>query len=278
MMEFLKQFWKSWRSYKDLAKGYQTLSAKNEVYSNLYEKAKSKKDMDDEIETARNLLENSIERTEIMIDLCRFYCPTTARRLRSRLKAFEKLPNHDFESYRNNLRINPKYRVLTAEMIDDLTRDAIKNALTFMRVHDQNVDLVASSIMETAETLERPYILQKSQYIESELSKFDVSFSKLYVSAWRALQSNSLDRCRQCCTSLRKLLNDIIDTKGVGKDREQKLKYILKGKDKRFAKAFIRYVTATISLLNKGIHTEMKMKETTFALTMVEDAILFLLE
>lgn len=273
-MEFLKRFWKPRKSLRELTEEYKNLTIKNEVYSNLYQDAKQTGDLDREIEATENLLKNAIAQIETMIVICEHFCPTTAKTLRNILGNFRKMPHHDFRAEKKKL--ERKYKFLTGEQRDEIIRDGIENALTFLRIHNQNVELVSSSIFETMKTLERPYVLQKSEYLESELKKLKSDFSLLYQSAWNSLESDNRDRFRQCCSTLRKLLDSIIDEKGEGKNREEKLSFILRNQDEKFAKAFVNYIKAIFNLLGKCVHVEMDMNEVTFTFAMVEDALLYL--
>ena len=259
---------------RELTEEYKNLSVKNEVYSNLYQDAKQKSDLDREIEATENLLKNAIVQIETLIDICEHFCPTTAKILRNILENFKKMPHHDFRAEKKKL--ERKYKFLTREQRDEIIRDTIENTLTFLRINNQNVELVSSSVFETMKTLERPYILQKSEYLESELNKFKGDFSVLYQSAWSSLESDNRDRFRQCCSTLRQLLDSIIDEKGEGKNREEKLSFILRNQDEKFEKAFVNYIKAIFKLLGKCVHAEMDMNEVTFIFTMVEDAILYL--
>jgi len=281
-MGLLSRFWKSKKSLKELLRHYEDLGVRNEVYSSLYEEAKRRNNVDREVETAQKLLDNRVGRIETFISICEIYCPTTAKRVRKILGRFKDLPQHDFLKERKRLMENAEIRSLPKEtrdeMIDDLTRSNIKNALDFLSIHSNNIELVSSAIMETMKTLERPYILQKNEYLRMKLNQLGENFLALYDAAWKTFESDNPDRARQCCATVRELLNDLLDVKGKGKDRREKLSFILRNQDATFAEAFTEYIVALFYLLGKSVHRKkMNPNEVTFALTMLEDALLFLL-
>ena len=266
-------FWKRKKRYEDLFQKYQGLEAQKEVYLEFYEKVKNK-DIDKEMDYAQSLLENNIKRAQTLIEICEKFCPNTGKSLQSYLQSYKEIPHHDFVKYRENQRM--KNPILPEESLDYIVRSIIETSFDGLKIRNIMVHMVFNSIVEIIGSLDRPYALQKDDYLEKELNKIDRRLSQQYSSVWEILESENEERFRHSCLTLRELINNILNKKGVGKDQREKIDYILKNEDQKFAESFREYLMTLFSLLNKGVHKDLEIRDMTFTLTMVEDALLFL--
>jgi hypothetical protein len=96
--------------------------------------------------------------------------------------------------------------------------------------------------------------------------------------AWNALLSGSEDSDRQAIASSRQLLAETLRTAGTGKDREERVRSILKDKDAEMVEAVAKLVDSVYDLQSKGEHAKPNFDRALYVIKLTEYSLHYILK
>lgn len=255
------------RKTVDLLNEYRDIASISESLKRTLDRLPEELDISTRVKTSRELVSQRVKKLEILVELIRRFSPTVGKLLQYKLKKIAKGRQEWIEK-----------AVKRQDLSEDLRRKFV-NETYALDIIDQWITYTYTSIVETLETARLPLLLQKNEHLEITLRRSNPKYAKMYTAAWQTLKSGNPDACRQCASTLRQLITDLIDEKGTGKDRESKLNNLFKHEeDEKFRKAVVSFVEATMSLLGKAVHKDIGLMNMSFAIIMSENVLLFLLE
>ena len=247
----------------DLLKEYQKQSTIYETLKETLRNLTAGSDIQTRIKTEKELRQKQVDILKLMIEFIKRYSPISGKNMEYKLKRVHDTNKEWLEKMEKADELSDSLRLQIATSSGP---DILEQWVTHMFV----------SIVDTLKTAKLPFLLQKNEFLEIKLNQLDSKYLRLYQAAWLSLDSQNPDSCRQCASSLRQLLLEIIK-KGTGKDRETKIRSLLEFDDPKFETAAFLLVNSTLSLLSKAVHKEMDSKQMSYAMMLTEDSLMLLI-
>jgi hypothetical protein len=255
------------QSVQELLKEYQKLDLKSKVHKENYEKATKAGNTKQRLQSAKDMINNDILKYEIMIEVIKKFSPIVAKNLSTSLIGYKERVK---DSLREDFANLPKLELFSEKQLDDLINTFIEHDVNFLKIHGTHIAEVFMAVSDTIKRTTCKIIEEKDESLKKLLQEIDPKYADMYEGAWQALESDNPERIRHSSSSLRKLVEQIVNL-GAGKTRKEKVKSILKSKhETELVNALIDLVIALSGVLNKGVHEDLEFDTALFTMKITE--------